>query len=82
MKYFANMSVNNGTTFQSDIESNNKGELAKRVSHSARANCFVGSEYSWKVWDEEGVIVAAGAGRKTEKGFSYYNCEDLIGEQI
>ena len=82
MKYFANMSVNNGTTFQKDLEGTNKSVLAKQVAHSAKANVFVGNEYSWKVWNEEGTIVAAGAGVKTENGYSYLSCEHLIGEMI
>ena len=82
MKYFANFNVNNGTMLQKDIEGTNKKELAKRIAKSAKANVYVGNEFSWNVWDEDDIIVMAGAGRKTENGFSYYNTEDLIGEQI
>ena len=81
-KYYANMSVNNGTHLSPDWEGGNYRKLANDISQAARGNCFVGSEYSWKVWDEDGIIVAAGAGRKTSKGFSYFNCSDLIGERI
>lgn len=81
-KYYANMSVNNGTHYAPDWEGANYRKLAKAISNSARANCFVGNEYSWWVWDEEGTIVAAGSGRHTCRGFSYYYCQHLIGTNI
>lgn len=82
MKYFANMSVNNGTTFQKDLEGNNKAKLAKSVSESARGNCYLNNEFRWWVWDENGIIVAAGAGRKTQNGYCYYYMRELIGQPI
>ena len=81
-KYFANMSVNNGTYLQNDIQGTNLRKLKSDISQVARGNCFVGNEYSWKVWREDGIIVAAGAGIKTNKGFNYLNCQDMIGESI
>ena len=80
--YFANMLVNGSTTLQKDLLSTNKSQLAKQIARSAKANCYVDNEFSWKVWNEKSRIVAAGAGRKTEKGFAHYNCKDLIGELI
>lgn len=82
-KYYANMYVNNGTRFQKAIEGSNKNKLARSIAGSARANCFVGSDYSWYVWDEQGIIVLAGAGYKKSNGnFIYSNRKDLIGEHI
>ncbi len=82
-KYYANMSVNNGTHYRPDWEGTNKNKLAKEIGASARANCFVGNECSWKVWDEDGIIVAAGAAVKKQNGnFSYLDCSGLIGERI
>lgn len=82
-KYYANMSVNNGTHYSTDLEGTNKNKLANKIAASARANCFVGNEYGWKVWDEDGIIVAAGAAFKKQNGkFSYLNCQDMIGERI
>lgn len=42
-KYYANMSVNNGTHYRTDLEGTNKNKLAKKIAASARANCFVGN---------------------------------------
>ena len=82
-KYYANMSANNGTHYRPDWEGANKNKLAKEIAASARANCFVGNECRWKVWDEDGIIVAAGAAIKKQNGkFSYLNCQDMIGELI
>lgn len=82
-KYFANMNVNNGTHFRPDWESTNKSKLTREIASTARANCFVGNVYSWKVWDETGKIVAAGAGIKTIKlGIQTLNVTDLIGTYI
>lgn len=81
-KYFANMYVNNGTRFQNDLESTNKAKLARSISESARGNCPVGNEFQWTVWDEDGICVAAGAGRKTPNGYAYYNMSELIGQKI
>lgn len=81
-KYFANMSVNNGTRLINDYQGTNLRKLKSDISQVARGNCFVGNEYSWKVWREDGIIVAAGAGIKTNKGFNYLNCQDMIGESI
>lgn len=82
-KYYANMSVNNGTHYRPDWEGTSKNKLAKEIAKTARANCFVGNEYSWKVWDEYGIIVAAGAGIKKQNGkFSNQNCQDEIGRRI
>ncbi len=81
-KYYANMSVNNGT-HRPDWEGTNKNKLAKEIAASARANCFVCNKCSWQVWDEDGIIVAAGAAIKKQNGkFSYLNCQDMIGERI
>ena len=82
MKYYANMSVNNGTRFQKDLEGTNKVKLAKSVSESARGNCYLNNEFQWWVWDENGIIVAAGAGRATENGYCYYYMRELIGQPI
>ncbi len=80
MKYYANMHVNNGTCYRLPLEGTNKNKLAKKIAKSARANCFVGNEYTWKVWDEDEIIVAAGAGKKNQNGhFSYLDCSELIG---
>lgn len=77
------MKVNNGTRFQKDIEGSNKNKLARSIAGSARANCFVGNQYKWYVWDDQGIIVSAGAGFKNYSGnFEYYDCEDLIGTPI
>ena len=82
-KYFANMSVNNGTHLRPDLEGTNYRKLAKDISQIARGNCYVGNEYSWEVWDENDIIVAAGAGIKTKNGgFNYLDCSHLIGESI
>jgi len=81
-KYYANMSVNNGTHYRPAWEGRNYRKLANEISKSAKANCFVGNDYSWKVWDEKGIIVAAGAGHKTSNGFSYMRCSHLIGEYV
>ena len=81
-KYFANMSVNNGTHLDKDLQGANKTALQRDISKIARGNCFIGNEYSWKVWREDGIIVAAGAAIKTNKGFNYLNCKDMIGESI
>ena len=82
-KYYANMSANNGTHYRPDWEGANKNKLAKEIAASARANCFVGNECRWKVWDEDGIIVAAGAAIKKPSGkFSYLSCQDMIGERI
>ncbi len=45
MTYFANMSVNNGTRYGSDLVGTNKKQLARAISKSARANCFVGNKF-------------------------------------
>ena len=82
MRYFANMWVNNGTRFQKDLESDNKNKLARSVSSSARGECFLGNEFNWFVWDKDGVIVAAGAGRSTNNGYAYYSMEHMIGQNI
>lgn len=82
MKYYANMSVNNGTHYRPALEGTNYRKLASEISKSARENCFIGSTYSWTVWDENRVIVAAGAGRATNSGFSYSDCSHLIGERL
>lgn len=82
MNYYANMLVNGGVSLQKDLTNTSKNELVKRISHIARMNCFVGNEFSWKVWDSEEKIVSAGAGRKTENGFCFYNCTDMIGQKI
>ena len=81
-KYFADMSVNNGTHFIKPLEGTNWRKLAKEISQSARGNCFLGSEFSWKVWDENDIVIAAGAGRKTKNGYSYYDCSHLIGNEF
>ena len=82
-KYYANMSVNNGTHYCPDWEGTNKNKLAKRIAAYARANCFVGNELRWRVWDEDGIVVAAGSAIKKQNGkFSYLNCQDMIGERI
>lgn len=82
-KYFANMRVNSDTRYQKDLEGSNKNKLARSISNSARANCYVGNEYHWYVWDNQGIIVLAGAGIKTQSGnFNYLNCDDLIGTPI
>ena len=82
-KYYANMSVNNGTHYRPDLEGTNKHKLAKEIAASARANCFAGNEYRWKVWNENGIIVAAGAAIKKQNGnFSYLDCSGLLGERI
>lgn len=82
MKYFANFSTNNGTRLEKDLESTNKKELAKEISLIARGNCLEGNEFSWLVYNEKGIVVAAGAGRKTENGFCYYSMHGTIGENI
>lgn len=80
MKYYANMHVNNGTCYCNRLEGTNKNKLAKEIAKSARANCFVGNEYTWKVWNEDQIIVAAGAGKKKQNGhFIFLDCSDLIG---
>lgn len=61
MKYFANMLVNNGTRFQKPIEGTNKKELISSIYNSAKANRFQGNAAHWSVWDENGVLVAAGS---------------------
>ena len=81
-KYFANMSVNNGTHYRPDWEGTNYKKLAAAISASARANCFIGNDFQWEVWDEDEIIVAAGAGRKTNNGFCYMNCSELVGQHI
>ena len=82
-KYYANMSVNNGTRYCQDLEGTNKNKLEKKIAASARANCFVGNEFRWRVWDEDGIVVAAGAAIKKQNGkFSYLNCQDMIGARI
>lgn len=81
-KYYANMSVNNGTHYRPDWEGTNYRKLASSISASARANCFVGNDYRWTVWDENDKIVAVGAGHKTSKGFVYFDCSQLIGEYV
>lgn len=82
-KYYANMSVNNGTHYRPDWQGTNKNKLAMEISASARANCFAGSEYSWTVWDEDENIVAAGAGYKKYNGnFCYYSRKEWIGRTI
>lgn len=82
-KYYANMSVNNGTHFKKDLEGTNKKELKARISSIARANCFVGNYYSWTIWNEQERIVAAGSGFKNYAGnFEYFNCDYLIGMPI
>lgn len=82
-KYYANMRVNNGTRYCHDWYGTNKNKLAKKIAASARANCFVGNECRWRVWDENGIVVAAGAAIKKQNGkFSYLNCHDMIGERI
>jgi hypothetical protein len=82
MKYFANTLVNGGTRIQHDITDTNKKKLASYISQFARSECFLNNEYSWRVWNEYNIIVAAGSGRRTENGFCYYSCEHLIGEHI
>ena len=82
MRYFANMWVNNGTRLQKDLEGNNKNKLAKCISSSARDECFLNNEFIWLVWDEDGVIVSAGAGRSTNNGYAYYSMRHQIGENI
>lgn len=82
-KYYANMSVNNGTHYRPDWEGTNKNKLAKEIGASARANCFVGNKCSWTVWDEDFIIVAAGAAIKKQNGnFVYLDCSGLIGERV
>lgn len=82
-KYKANMNVNNGTHLQKAMQDNNLKRLQSDISKIARGNCFIGNEYTWKVWNENGIIVAAGAGKKNGKGnFSHLNCKGLIGEHI
>lgn len=81
-KYYANMSVNNGTRYRQDIEGTNYRKLAADISSIARANCFINNEYSWWVWDNKGIIVAAGSGRATYNGYDYYSCKYLIGTNI
>ena len=81
-KYFANMNVNNGTRYITNLQGSNFRKLAREISASARANCFIHNEFSWTVWDENGIIVAAGAGRITAKGCIYYSCSDYIGRRM
>ena len=81
-KYFANISVNNGTTWMHDVTGGNYRQLARRASKSARANCYVGNSYSWWVWDEDCIIIAAGSGYKTGRGFCYLDSKHLIGERF
>ena len=81
-KYFANMSVNSGTNFKQSLRGTNYRKLAAEISKIAKANCFVGNSYSWTVWDENQTIVAAGAGRKTNRGLVRCDCSHLIGEKL
>lgn len=81
-KYYANMSVNNGTHYRPSIEGTNYRKLAARISHCARANCFINNQFAWWVWDENDIIVAAGSGRATDNGYEYYSCRHLIGTKI
>lgn len=82
-KYYANMTVNNGTHLYSDIEGTNKFELLREIRDIAQAECFAGSECHWKVWDENGVIVLAGAAFKNiNNKFTYLFSRHWIGEKI
>jgi len=82
-RYYANMYVNNGTQYRPDWEGTNKNKLAEEISAAARGNCFAGNHYSWQVWNEQGIIVAAGAGYKKQNGnIRFLNCEYLIGDHI
>ena len=80
--YFANMSVNNGTHYRHAWKGTNNQKLAKEISASARANCLVYNKYSWMVWDENGIIVAAGAGYKRKNDFYYLCMSHLIGQHV
>lgn len=82
-KYFANFSCNNGTTLMKAMESTNKKKLAQSISASARAECFHGNCFTWRVWDEKEEIVAAGSGKKSYKGsVSYYSMQHIIGRKL
>lgn len=50
MRYYANFKANNGTSFASPIESDNKNELIKAIRSIAEANRFQGNSCSWFVW--------------------------------
>lgn len=77
------MLVNNGTSYQKNLEGANKHKLAREISRRARANCYAGNEYHWYVWDDQGKIVVAGAGTKNANGnFVYLDCDDLNGQPI
>ena len=82
-KYYANMNVNSGSHYRYDMENTNKKKLARQISASARAHCYPGRRYTWKVWNEEGIIVLAGSAIKKQDGnFTYINCKHLVGIRV
>lgn len=83
MMYYANFRRNNGECLRSDLFDTNKQKLISRISKAALEGTFAGSEYSWKVWDANGIIVGSGGGYKRLHGaVVYYNYRHLIGQSI
>lgn len=83
MMYYANYRRNNGESLRSDLFGINKQKLISLISKAAREGTYAGSEYSWKVWDTNGIIVGSGGGYKRHYGgIVYYNYRHLIGQSI
>lgn len=83
MMYYANFRRNNGECLCSDLFGTNKRKLITRISSAAREGTFAGNEYSWLVWDANGIIVGAGAGRLTyDRKVNYLYYKHLIGTLV
>lgn len=60
MKYYANFTANNSTSFAEPIESNNKTILIREIREIAEGETFAGNECRWWVENAEGETIAAG----------------------
>lgn len=55
MKYVGSWSANNGSSYASGYESNNKKALAKELSEICKGNTFSGSSGSWSIYEKSDV---------------------------
>lgn len=76
MKYFANFSCNNGTSYMRPIEGNNKYKLLRDVKSTLRGNIFPGNNGTYRVFNEDGRSVFEGSLECDYAGrMHWYECD-------
>lgn len=63
MKYYAEFTANNGSTYMANpIEDTNKAKLIRSIKYMVRGNHYQQpcNQSTYRVWDEKGKVVASG----------------------